>query len=278
MMHWRAPALAVATAAIALTVSSVPGVAGERDIWRSDNAASLDIGTAYLDYGETVGGATLDSEEGWLPTVQVGIGLLANGAAPIPNLYLHANAGMSRGYTTYSGALCDETGHCIPYRSSTDDRIFMGAVRAGIGVPLSDPVLLVPFVEVGYRYWERRGEGVGGYVENYQNWHGLAGLMVQYSPLPRWVASLSAAGGTTFAASMDAPEPPSGNFTLGNKPAYRLEGKLGYRFAANWELSGTAAFDDFGFGASAVDAAGYYEPDSTTQETTLLMGISYLFF
>lgn len=272
----------VSTAVVAVSAVAAcapPAAAGQDDIWKSDNAVSLDLGAAYLNYAETLSGATLDTERGWLPTVRVGLGLLANDDAPIPGLYLHANAGMNRGYTSYNGALCNELGQCEPYQATTDDRIYGGAFQAGRGFAIGDPLMVIPFLEIGYRYWERHLEGVGGYIEDYQNWSGMGGLLVQFSPRERWVASLSAAGGATFAASMTAPEPPAAaTFTLGSKAAWRVEAKIGYRFTEHLELTGTADFDDFGYGASPVNAAGFFEPNSTTQQTTLLMGISYHFF
>ena len=278
MIYSRVTLAATMAVALASAAFSIPAVAGQDDIWKSDNAVSLDLGGAFLNYGETQDGATLDAERGWLTTVRVGLTLLGDDTAPIRDLYLHADAEMNRGYTTYTGSLCNAFGNCIPDRGTTDDRIFSGALQAGRSFSIGDAVKVIPFAEIGYRYWERRGEGIGGYLEDYQNGDGMGGLLVQFSPIERWVGSLSVAGGTSFAASMNAPEPPVGSFTLGNKPIWRAEAKIGYRFTEHLELTATADYGNFAYGASAVDAAGYFEPDSNTQQTTLLMGLSYHFY
>ncbi len=50
-----------------------------------------------LDYAETAGGSTLDTEKGWLPTVGLGFVMLAFPEAPISNLYVRLDARASLG-------------------------------------------------------------------------------------------------------------------------------------------------------------------------------------
>ncbi len=77
---------------------------------------------------------------------------------------------------------------------------------------------------------------------------------------------------------MNPPAPPAASFPQGHKPIWRVEAKIGYRFTEHLELTATADYGNLAYGASAVDAAGYFEPNSTTQQTTLLMGLSYHFY
>ncbi|MGO8914842.1 MAG: hypothetical protein ACLQJR_02920 [Stellaceae bacterium] len=275
-MHLRSLLLAT-IAALPLTTVIGPrdAVADTLDIRKADNGVSLDAGETYLDYAETSGGVTADTEKGWLPTVGLGFGMLAFHNAPIPNLYFRLDARASIGSTAYNGALCDQFGFCTPYQSTTNDQIYTGAAQLGRAFELGRAVLLTPFAEIGYRYWSRDLKGIGGYGETYQNWDAMGGLLLQYSPASRWVLSLSGAAGTTFGASVET----SGeSFPLGSQLIWRTQGKIGYRLSERIELSLSGEYQSFGYGASPVDANGFYEPDSTTHETTLLLGIAYHFF
>ncbi|HZB92326.1 MAG TPA: hypothetical protein VE397_12840, partial [Stellaceae bacterium] len=261
--------------ALAATLPARGAAADEFDIRKADNGVSLGLGASYLDYAETAGGSTLDTEKGWLPTADLGFGILAFPQAPIPNLYFHLGAQASVGSTYYSGALCNAFGFCTPYQSKTDDDIVAVAVQLGRAFPIGRTLMLTPFGEIGYRYWARDLTGTGGYTEDYHNWDGMGGLLLQYSPVERWVLSLSGAAGQTFGADLTTQ---GETFNLGSKLIWRTEAKLGFRVSERVELTGSAAYESFGYGASPPDVNGFYEPDSTTHQTTLLIGIAYHFF
>jgi hypothetical protein len=270
------------TAALGLAAALAPAARADiLDIRKADNGLALDAGASYLDYAETSGGSTLDTEKGWLPTVGLSFGMLAFPNAPIPNLYLHLDARASIGSTAYNGALCDMFGDCVPYQSTTNDQIFTGDLQVGRAFALGRAMMLTPFVEVGYRYWSRDLTGTGGYNEDYTNWDAMGGLLAQLSPAPRWVLSFSGAVGKTFGAEMTTDNSVTGaseNFTLGSEITWRLQAKAGYRLTERIELTATAEYSTLSYGASAVDWTGTYEPDSTTRQTTLLMGAVWHFF
>lgn len=266
---------ALAALSLSILLACRPALADMLDIRKADNGVTLDAGESYLDYAETASGSTLDTEKGWLPTVGLGFGMLASQNAPISNLFFRLDGRASIGSTTYDGALCDAFGDCTPYDSSTDDKIYTGTGEIGRAVELGPSLLLTPYAEIGYRYWSRNLKGIGGYGEAYENWEGLGGLLLQYSPAQRWVLSLNGAGGTTFAASMKTF---GETFSLGNAAIWRAQTKAGYRLTDHIELSLSAEYESFGYGASPVDARGYYEPDSTTHQTTVLLGVAYHFF
>jgi hypothetical protein len=273
--------LSVAAAALAAVALAPAARADMLDIRKADNGLTLDAGVSNLDYTETQGGSTLDTEKGWLPTVGLSFGMLAFPRAPIPNLYLHLDARASIGSTTYNGGLCDFFGNCVPYQSTTNDQIFTGDLQVGRAFPLGQAIMLTPFIEGGYRYWSRDLGGIGGYNEDYQNWDAMGGLLVQFSPVERWVFSFSGAVGETFGAEMTTDNIITGaaeNFTLGNELTWRLQAKAGFRLTERIELTATAEYSTLSYGASAVDWTGTYEPDSTTHQTTLLVGAVWHFF
>ncbi len=247
--------------------------AGMADIRAADNALSIGVGTHYMDYREDNGrGGTLDSERGWMPEIRVGDSILASGAARgiFHNLYLHADASLTFGQTHYEGALLDGT----PYAATTNDLAWRAAGRIGRGYEIAPDAMLIPYAEVGYRHWRRSLT----YTETYTNWSVLGGLIGQYSPAPKWVGSLSAAVGTTFGADMYATAPFNETFSLGDALTWRVGGEVGYAVTPELEERISVETTRLGFGASAADANGYYEPNSTTTDTTLMLGTAFHFF
>jgi hypothetical protein len=199
---------AIVALALATVLGSRAGLADTTDIRKADNGVSLDAGATDLDYAETASGTALDTEKGWLPTVGLGFGMLAFPTAPIPNLYFHLDATASFGSSAYNGALCDQFGNCIPYQSTTNDKIFAGAAQLGRAFALSETLMVTPYAEIGYRYWSRDLQGIGGYGETYHNWDGMGGLLAQYSPASRWVLSLSGAAGPPLTRRCRVPARP----------------------------------------------------------------------
>ena len=275
--HPFCPIRILGLAALVLALCAHPAAADSIDIRKADNAVNVDFGGTYLNYAETSGGTKQDSEIGWMPTVGVGASLLSSDRAvmALRNLYLHIDGRASYGSTAYDGALCDVFGTCTPYQNSTDDQIYTGSVQVGRAFTLSPHIILTPYGEVGYRHWNRDMRGSYGYTEAYGNGSVLGGLMAQVSPNRRWVITLSAAGGSTFDAAMITG---GTTFNLTSETIWRVQGKVGYVLTDRLELTGSAQYQRFSYGASPVNAAGYFEPDSTTEQTTLTVGMAYHFF
>jgi hypothetical protein len=248
-----------------------------------DNALSLDGGSTHLDYQESYRGANLDSEKGWLPTATLGAGLLASDYAQglARNLYARLELTGSVGNTTYDGSLCNIFGHCIPSTSTTKDAIYGVSGRIGRGFPLEGGLILIPFAQVDYRYWNRKLTGPGGYGEVYDDWAGLAGVMAQIGFAPGWVASLSGAGGTLLTANMNDG---IADFPLGNAAIWQVRAQIGWSLTPHIELTGSTGYDSFSYKASPVVyepsnifcARGCIEPDSATLQITLT-GVAYRF-
>ncbi len=57
----------------------------------------------------------------------------------------------------------------------------------------------------------------------------------------------------------------------------KLGGKVGYDLTQRFEIFTTFDYDAFRYGASAESAAGLYEPNSHTEETTERIGLAYHF-
>ncbi len=270
-----------ALAVFACTAPTVAAWAGIDDIRKSDNSVGVSLGGTYLDYRELDSGTglTLDSERGWLANLGGEANLLAapNAVGLLRNLYLHVDGGAAFGQTTYNGAYWNGT----PASGTTDDTVWNGAVRVGRGFELGSSAMVIPFTELGYRWWDRNGQGAGGYDETYHSWDVMAGLLAQYSPAAKWVLSANAALGNTFGAGIVVGSPFSTSTSLGDALTWRAGGRVGYTFSRRMEMFTEADVTRLGYGASPWINSGQgvvMEPTSQTYETAIKVGVAYHFF
>lgn len=260
--------------------------AAERNIdsiYHEDSGVWLSSGATYMDYAETSSGATLDSETGSIPEVQMGTGVLIPDRAPplLRNLYLRFDGAYKSGGTAYNGALQNiVTGATTPYSTTTDDTVWSASGRVGRGLPLGNLAghsgMLIPFAELGYRHWDRNLTGPYGYDEVYQNWDFMGGVLLQLAVTPKWIVSVNGAIGSTFSARMDTG---GVKFPLGDALTWRGGGQVSYNFARHLEVFGAIDVSRLGFGASPAEYTNQryyaYEPTSTTYESSFRMGVAY---
>ena len=245
------------------------------DIRRADNAVWVNGGSSYMDYREHGAGSTQDSDKGWLPTVAVGTSLLASDrAAPVlRNLYLRAEGQVSMGNTAYDGTGC--TMHlCNSTSTSSDDRLYALDLQMGRAFTLPRQIMLIPFVQIEYRHWNRDTLN-GGISETLTNGSVQGGLTAQYSPTSRWVLGVTASGGTTLDSAMTTG---GQTYALGQAAIWQVQGKAGYLLTDRLEVTGGAGYQVFSAGASAADSRGYAQAGSDTGRITVLVGASYHFF
>ncbi len=269
----------ITAAALGLAAAATPAQAADDFPFRAnDNAVWATIGGQHLNYAETWQGQTPDSESGWLPGGSVGASILTvdDGRAPLRNFYARLEGSYSAGAADYRGQYQNGTATT----TTTDETVITGSARVGRAFMLL-PVALIPYAELGYRYWDRNITGSGGYDETYHNLSYAGGLMVQYSPMRRWMLTGDGAFGYTFQARMHAQEPYNANYTLGGEPTWHVGGQVGYTFSRQWEAIGLVRYTQLGYGLSPgvnTPLGTAMEPDSITRETTLQVGLSYHFF
>jgi hypothetical protein len=241
---------------------------------KADVAAIRDSNTAYwgsvgaqsLNYKEDVQPIP-DSEHGWLPSMAMGVTYMGKGS----NAYLSLQGSVAAGDEKYNGALYNESSgeYDIPWSQSTHTVITSFDVKVGKGFVLTNSMMLTPYIDLGFRYWER---DLGDeFVEKYHNYEALAGAMIQYAPTSRLVLTGYGAVGAILGAEMKAPV---GTFDLGSTAIYKLGAKVGYNLTPRWELFTSLDFDYFRFVRSDV-VNGYLEPSSFTTDAALRLGVSY---
>jgi hypothetical protein len=232
----------------------------------------LKIGATDFKYGETLNGKTFDTENGWLPSFGFGAGALLNdhGWWPISNLYLRLDGGMDIGSVHYNGGI-QGLGPIIPYQTMSRAHIYTLDGKIGRAIPIGDMVMLTPFADIGTRYWDRHIPGSFGITEDYSDAEAMGGLMLQFSPMAKWVFGLTGEAGTTLGPTMQTQ---GVDFPLGNSIVWQTDAKVGYTFSQSFEITGDVGLKGFNYGNSS-EIDGAMEPNSSTHEFSALIGIAY---
>ena len=251
-------------------------LADQSDIRKADNTVAFGFGITNIKYSETQAGTGLGGETGSIPVLELSAGVLADAAAhePFSNLYLHFDVRAGIGDTRFNGTQCNQFNTCTAFRGSTHEQIYSGALQVGRAFGMTQQTFLIPYVEVGERYWHRGLAAPGNSAESFWNGDALGGLKLQGFMKP-WVLSLSAAAGTTFSSSASMA---GTDYTLGDRTMYRVDGEIALGVSPRLDMTVKVGYENFGFNASAPNANGFRIPDSTTGQTTVLLGLAYHYF
>ncbi|MDR3423643.1 MAG: hypothetical protein P4M13_00995 [Alphaproteobacteria bacterium] len=244
---------------------------GVQTIHDSNSSIWVSAGESTLGYKEAVSPIP-DSQHGSLPSVAAGLNYMTGG-----NWYFAFEGARSFGDDTYTGAILYSDGSETPTQFTSHETITTVDGKIGRGYVLGRSVMLTPYAEIGYRYWDRNLGG--GQVEDYSNFDFLAGLMGQWSPFRRLILSAYASAGTTFAGKMETDHT---TCDLDSAGMYKVGGKIGFDLTRRWEIFTALDYDHFHYVASpwvADYALGAYimEPSSRTSDTALRAGLSYHF-
>lgn len=230
----------------------------------------------YQEHGPT---GVDDSESGWLPGLQAKFTTMFD-ALGISNLYAAARYTYHSGTLGYNGAFLGggpATGNSGATVNNVD-------VELGKGFLLSRDLLLTPFVQGGYRDWQRDLQMPGGYNENYSNGYMGVGLRGDYALTDRLVFTGRLGAAETLGAAMTASGgalATSGigpmNFALGDTALLQAGIGADYLLANRIHLYGGLDYTHFGFGQSGVNGAGFYEPSSTTSDFSIRIGFAFGF-
>jgi opacity protein-like surface antigen len=248
------------------------------DILSANNQVGVAFATTNFDYLEkTSSGAKLDSEGGWVPGFNLSLSTMQN--LMINNFYFRADYTHLDGKTDYVGGTWgNPTYGSLRGKSAAvvDDYDF----RFGKGFELSRSFMATPYLGVGYHDWQRNV----GYQEEYTNGYVGAGLMLQWSPVSRFVLSANGLIGTTFDSHITTGGSFPINVALGDSTTYRVGVSGDYALTQQIHLNAGVEWVDFSYGKSAVTAfntnqgvIGVLEPDSKTQNTTVKVGVGFAF-
>jgi hypothetical protein len=231
----------------------------------------------YYDYKETLPPPLKSTESGWLPGIY-----LSYDYKKASDIYFKLYGTIAGGNLTYDGTTFSGT----PASFNHSQFLFKFEGDIGYTAPINEKLLLIPYTGYGYRYW-RRGEtetiaGVTFIKEVYTWSYVPVGIKVDYAIDDKWNIGGNAAVHFMFGGRMTAyfsetdSALPDLEFDLGNVPAYYFEIPVSYKFDKNWTITGTLWYEYSEIGKSNV-VSGLYEPDSTTNQYGINVGVSYLF-
>ena len=235
-------------------------------------ALSFSLGAVNQNYRELdSGGAVLDKENGTIPRIGVEYSLMG---LKTPLLF-YMGADYAIGDTSYKGSLQNLlTGATTPYDSSTGNEML--DLRVGLGYAFGfGPFALIPGVEGGFSSWQRHLNhgSPPGYDESYTHGHAAVTLSGQIA-VGKTVLRADAAYGKTISPRMQTG---GTTYDLVSKPWSRIGVGIDYAAKADFHLGARVAYTQFRYGASPVNASGFYEPDSKTRHTTFDLVLSYNF-
>ena len=203
------------------------------------------------------------------------------------------NVSYINGDTDYDGHLQNGT----PATATTHNSIFDSDIGFGYGFSFASAptVAIIPGVEAGYRAWARDiGSGPSEVDEEYTHWHYAGTLDVKWAVAERWVLDAGAAYGRTANPRMRIKnlgglhvyDQSGGNadFGLKSKPWSRFSLAVNYRPFKHLSFGASVERIHYSYGKSNsrnIYFGGYrataYEPDSTTDQTVLSLGVAASF-
>jgi hypothetical protein len=203
----------------------------------------------------------LDAETGNIPVLQVSYGVMR------PHIFGQVALNIASGDTTYDGHLINPP--YTPVMATTSNTMVDFVGRVGYPFGAGSRVVLVPYGEFSFHYWERDI----GYIEDYTHLAIGLGGKVLWSPAQRLVIEGGLSLGTTFLGTMSTG---GDDFTLGDRPYWSAYTSLDVRLGARWHVKAALDYREWEYGQSDV-VAGYIEPRSLTKQTTFLVSGGYNF-
>lgn len=245
--------------------------------------ASAGFSATYQHYAEHNASQTLDEEHGWMPTYHSGISWMFEQSFMPGHLYFEVNSSYGWGMTTYSGSTQSGT----PVTTTTHNQIVNISGKMGDGFLVNSKLMVLPYLAYGHRYWDRGLGGPTPYHEYYDSNYIGAGVATDYRLTRKLTLTGDVMAASTFANSMDMhiPTTQTVHFALGDKALVRLSLKADYSVSRHWGVYGGVRYTRFQFGHSGSQPVYHNgsqvgmmsEPDSTTNDVSLISGVRYKF-
>jgi hypothetical protein len=267
-----------AAAAVLTVIAGWTGaaMAGESTyILDANNQVAVQFVSTNFDYEETVNGATFNTESNWVPGVGVSLSLMKNWG--VRNLYFNAEFSWLNGKTDYVGAYQGEPFGSLKQKNGAIVHDY--EFRLGKGFEFQQNLMVTPYFGIGTHEWNRKVNAGEIYSHKYYG----GGLMVQYSPFPKFVLAANGLVGTTFDSEIEIKSIPDAGIVgstlpLGDSTITKLGLSGDYAITRNIHVNAGVEWVNFDYGASPLDPTGRYnEPDSTTSNVTTKVGVGYAF-
>jgi hypothetical protein len=237
----------------------------------------------HFHYGESIG----DQEHGWLNGFYVGTDYKSqNNVLGLGNLDLGLKYTYLGGSINYDGSQQNlVTGQSTPWSTNSQESISNIQFKGGFDQALSNNISVGEYLSLGYRYWNRNIEGVGGYSEGYNNGYIGLGAKAAYSWNDQLSTGVAAEINWSPAwSSINYMSSPYGDYNMGSAYNLKVELPINYNVTPQLSLNLTPYYNYWHFsGSAAQNTVIYgipvttYEPSSETNSAGLNVGVSYRF-
>ena len=237
----------------------------------------------HFHYGESIG----DQEHGWLNGFYVGTNYKSQGnVLGLGNLDLGLKYTYLGGSINYDGSQTDLiTGQSTPWSTNSQESISNIQFKGGFDQALSNNIAVGEYLSLGYRYWNRNIEGVGGYSECYNNGYIGLGAKAAYSWNDQLSTGVAAEVNWSPAwSSINYMSSPYGDYNMGSAYNLKVEVPINYNVTPQLSVNLTPYYNYWHFSGSATQntvidgiPVTSYEPSSETNSAGLNVGISYRF-
>lgn len=256
-----------------------PALAYNSLLYKANNQTSFNWQWLDLQYREhNYHNQFLDGATGILPGLDIKVD------KTIDNFFLEGNfAGYFKKNLSYTG----EIAGFKELQTSAKNSLYYASLKAGYILQNDNNTNFIPYVEYGYRHWNREippakfifDISSNGYTEHYTNYFYDVGIKFQHAFTKPLVMSAYTALGSTVNARLRTHLPTvdtNVNDRLGSKPITLAGVTADYLLQANLHLLTGIHYEHFAFSKSATEN-GSYEPDSTTRDLSYTIGIAVNF-
>jgi hypothetical protein len=237
----------------------------------------------HFHYGESIG----DQEHGWLNGFYVGTNYKSqSNVLGLGNLDLGLKYTYLGGSINYDGSQINLiTNQTTPWSTDTSESISNIQFKGGFDQALSNNISVGEYLSLGYRYWNRHIEGVGGYTEDYNNGYIGLGAKAAYMWNDKLSTGIDAEINWSPAwSSINYMSSPYGDYDMGSAYNLKVEVPVSYNVTQQLSVNLTPYYSYWHFNSSSAQntvidgiPVTSYEPSSETNSAGLNVGVSYRF-
>jgi|GEM_PF-4755914 len=247
-------------------------------VYALDNELSISLATTSFDYAEKYQGILQDTEKANLSGLQ-GIDIRYkrhNGGIIGEYGNIYADLSYFSGNTNYIGSL--QGGNYGDLTHTTPNRLFEPSIGVIDMLKIANSLGVGYDLGVGYYSWYRDSSGqAGDYSEHYTIPYYKIGVICEYISEMDRNLKIGAEVAYKQAFSPHLSTGLNDSFNLGNSEGYTVSMPISYRLTNSLSTTIEYDYNHWSFGMSNVNAGGFLEPDSTTNNQMFKVGLNYKF-
>lgn len=236
------------------------------------NSATAGFQGNFLNYQEHVPAAygPSDTETGFAPGLALGV----SGTTKLFGVPLY-------GAVSYSQSAANLNYKWGNVRDLDSARFYTAEAKLGTPIFFGRDIALVPYVDGGYRHWNRNLQGPAGYQEVYSNKFAGIGAQAYYAFNRRFVVGADVSVNDIIGGGLDAYNygGPLGtaSVSFGNSLAESVGFSASYRLNPALGLYADVGYSHLRYAGGNSNIPGVIEPASTTNQVNVGIGARFYF-